>query len=368
MLSPRLSQDKKHAPLPEEVRRGVAELASALKRRAARGSSGGGSFLVCVDQEGGRVARLPPPAFTGVPEARALGAAGAPAAGAAGEVFARELRACHIDMDLAPVVEVDTNPANPVIGARAFSSDPAAAGESGAAFIAAMQGAGVAACAKHYPGHGDTSVDSHVDLPTVGHSMARMETVELPPFRRAIEAGVAAVLAAHVLAPAFDAGGKQGEGGGEARDAASEAASRSTPLPASMSAPIIGHLRSQLGFQGVVVTDDLEMGAITKHYTLERAVVEGLKAGVDLFLVCHTESKQRAAIEAIAAAVESGEVPEATLLAAVARVDALHAAFVEPAQPAEADGGGAGCGLWIVGSEENRKRIESVLGQKLAQR
>ena len=259
-------------------------------------------------------------------------------------------------MDLAPVVDVDTNPANPVIGARAFASEPRAAGAAGAAFARAMQARGVAACAKHYPGHGDTAVDSHVELPTLDHGMRRLQEVELPPFERAVEGGVAAVLAAHVLAPAFE---------GEARG---EPEPSTKPLPASMSAPAISYLRERMGFRGAVLTDDLEMGAITKHYTLRRAVVEGLKAGVDMFLVCHTESKQLEAIEAIAEAVEAGEVDEATLLAAVARVDALHAAYVEPAPPAEEGEGAGPSRLWVCGSDENRRVIEGVLGRALERR
>jgi len=313
----------------------VQELCAQLKRCA-----GNRSLLLAVDQEGGRIARLNK-GFTQVPTARVLGSAerAEEAAAAAGQVLADELRAVHIDLDFAPVVDVDTNPKNPVIGDRSFGSDTAKVAKTGASFIQAMQAKGVAACAKHFPGHGDTDVDSHLDLPRVPHTMERLERVELPPFKAAVDAGVSTVMIAHVTVPAMQS---QGEN-----------------LPASMSPGVIKHLRDNLGFQGVVATDDLEMGAIGKHFTMQEAVIRGLEAGVDLFLVCHTEKLQDEAIEAIAHAVESGRVPLQRLHDSAARIENLMQLYVEPATHVDSREK-----LRIIGSKEHRERIMQILADK----
>ena len=301
-----------------------AALCADLKKTAGR------PFLTSVDQEGGRVMRLRAP-FTEVPPMRALGAAGDEGlAEAVGEVLGRELRAVNVDLDYAPVLDVDTNPANPVIGDRSFARTPEEVGRLGAALIRGLQRAGVAACGKHFPGHGDTSQDSHTDLPRLPHTMARLESVELPPFEQAIRAGVASIMTAHVIFEPLD-----------------------PRYPATMSRPALdGILRDRMGFDGVVISDDLEMKAIADHYGLEEAVVRGIQAGVDLFLVCHHADVQHRAIELLADAVARGEVSIDRVREARRRVDALVARYVLP--PAEAD--------WrsVVGAQAHLDVIERV--------
>ncbi len=294
-------------------------------------SSAGRPFLTSVDQEGGRVMRLRDP-FSEIPAMRALGAAGDESlAEAVGAVLGRELRAVNVDLDYAPVLDVDTNPANPVIGDRSFARSPEAVGRLGAALIRGLQRAGVAACGKHFPGHGDTSQDSHVDLPRLPHSLERLESVELPPFEMAIRAGVASIMTAHVIFEPLDA-----------------------RYPATMSRPALdGILRDRMGFDGVVISDDLEMKAIAEHYGLEEAVVRGINAGVDLFLVCHHADVQHRAIDLLAAAVARGDVPLARVQEARRRVDALVQRYVRPAAAAEAFRN-------VVGCAEHRAVIERV--------
>ena len=184
---------------PEQVADLVRELQSA-----ARDAGQDRPLLVAVDQEGGRVARLKEP-WTTWPPARAVGLTGSEeTARLMAAALAEELAACGIRYDFAPCVDVDTNPRNPVIGDRSFGDDPDLVGRLGAAMIRGFQENGVAACAKHFPGHGDTDVDSHLDLPSVEHSRSRLDDVELRPFRKAIEAGVATVMASHLLVREVD--------------------------------------------------------------------------------------------------------------------------------------------------------------------
>lgn len=271
-------------------------------------------FIVSVDQEGGRVARLRG-IMTDVPSMRAVGQAAEndpELPYRLGALMGRELVALGFHWNFAPVVDVDTNPANPVIGERSFSRDPHVVARVGARFLAGMQGAGVAGSAKHFPGHGDTDTDSHHALPRLPHPLARLEEVELVPFRAAVEANVASVMTAHVMFPALD-----------------------PDEPATLSPAILdGLLRQKLGYDGVVVSDDLEMAAVADRYGVEELVRKGLLAGVDLFLVCHDPNKQAAAIEAAHRLVESGRVPRARAEEALRRVAAMKAKYVgAPAAP-----------------------------------
>ncbi len=274
----------------------VAELTAALKRAAGR------PLLVSIDQEGGRVARLRArQGFTELPPMRALGETGDEAlAFEAGALLGRELRAVGVDQDYAPVVDVDTNPLNPVIGDRSLGRDPALVGRLGAALARGLQSAGVAACAKHFPGHGDTSQDSHVDLPRLSHALSRLLAVELPPFTALSRAGVAAVMTAHVVFDALD-----------------------PDRPATISPPVLALLRERCGFTGVCVSDDLEMKAIAAYMPLEVAAPGAVAAGVDQLLVCHTPAAQHAAIDLVRRAVEDGRIPRARLAEARARVEVL---------------------------------------------
>jgi len=273
---------------------------------------------VAVDQEGGRVARLKHP-FTEWPPASTLGRAGEPAlARRFAAALAAELAAVGISMDLAPVLDVATCAANPAIGNRALSDDPDTVARLGVEIIRALQEAGVAACAKHFPGHGDTSVDSHLDLPIVDHPIDRLRSVEFVPFRAAFEAGVAGVLVAHLLVGAIDA-----------------------DQPSSLSgATVQGTIRAELGFDGLVLTDDLHMQAITKRMPAEDAAVVAIGAGADSALLCSPDHDvQAAACEALVRAVESGAMPRERITSAMARHERVRALVVEAARRGPLGGG-----------------------------
>jgi len=242
---------------------------------------------VSVDQEGGRVARLKAP-FTEWPPMAVLGRSGDPAlASRFAAALAAELRAVGITLDYAPVLDIHTNPKNPVIGDRALAEDADSVARLGAAIIKGLQENGVAACGKHFPGHGDTSVDSHLDLPLVEHPPDRIRRVECVPFRAAIAANVAFIMTAHILVPALD-----------------------EENPATLSARIVkGMLRDELGFGGVIVSDDLEMKAIAKTWTVPDAAVQAIAAGCDALLVCSGDvDVQAQTLEALVYAVESGRI------------------------------------------------------------
>lgn len=243
---------------------------------------------------------------------RALGEAGdAALAREVGALLGRELRAVGIDQDYAPVVDVDTNPANPVIGDRSFSRDAAAVSRLGAALAAGLQSAGVAACAKHFPGHGDTSQDSHKDLPRLPHPLARLEDVELLPFRALARAGVASVMTAHVVFEALD-----------------------PARPATLSPAVMRLLRTRVGFDGCAISDDLEMNAIAEHFPLEEAAPGSVAAGVDALLVCHHADVQHRAIDLVRAAVERGRIPRERIAEARSRIERLVSFAGEAPDPA----------------------------------
>ncbi len=286
---------------PEQVAELVRELQST-----ARDAGHERPLVVAVDQEGGRVARLREP-WTVWPSARAVGQTGSEkTARAMGAALAEELSACGIALNFAPCVDVDTNPKNPVIGDRSLGDDPGLVGRLGAAMIQGLQDGGVAACAKHFPGHGDTDVDSHLDLPVLDHPRSRLDEVELPPFRAAIEAGVATVITSHVLFRELDEN-----------------------LPASLSTPLTrGLLRDEMGFDGVVVTDDLEMKAVAKRWTPAEIAVLAAKAGADVLAFCRNHDGQVAALEGLIRAVEAEEIPFKEMEAAEMRVKRLQERFL----------------------------------------
>ena len=270
----------------------AADLAQALK--ALRPDA-----WLAIDQEGGRVQRLGPP-FPQLPPMRQLGERpdALSLARRAGQVLSQGMAMLGLHQNYAPVLDVDTNPDNPAIGDRAFSSDPQQVADLGAAMIQALQLGGVAACGKHFPGHGDTRTDSHLELPRLDHDLARLRRVELLPFAAAIRAGVASIMTTHVCYTALDA-------------------THPTTLSEAVIEPL---LRRDLGYDGVVVTDDMEMLAIMDHYGIEEAAVRALRAGCDQILICHRADLQAAAYEAIVRAVETGELPRARLLQASARI------------------------------------------------
>lgn len=283
----------------------VARLTDALKREAAR------PFLVCVDQEGGRVARLRGEPFTALPPMREVGARGDEAlAFAAGRVLARDVRAVGIDVDFAPVLDVDTNPANPVIGDRSLSRQAGEVARLGVALARGIESEGVASCGKHFPGHGDTSQDSHLTLPCLHHPMERLRAVELAPFAAYARAGLASIMTAHVVFEAVEPG-----------------------LPATFSRRVLdGILRNELGFRGVIVSDDLEMKAIAERYSLAEAGVRAVAAGADLLLVCHRAQRQQEVIDGLAREAGASSAFRRRLEEAAERVAALARRFASPPQ------------------------------------
>jgi beta-N-acetylhexosaminidase len=271
----------------------VAELSHDVQSLAS-----GTPLWVSVDQEGGRVARLRAP-FTEWPPMAALGRAGdVTLASRFAAALAAELRAVGITLDYAPVLDIHTNPKNQVIGDRALAEDAAMVGKLGAAIVRGLQEHGVAACGKHFPGHGDTSVDSHFELPLVEHAPDRIRRVEAVPFREAIAAGVAFIMTAHVLVPSLD-----------------------EDRPATLSRRIVYDLlRDELGFEGGILSDDLEMKAIAATYSVPDAAVQAIAAGCDGLLICagHIDV-QVAALEALVHAVEDGHIPYKRLEDALTR-------------------------------------------------
>jgi beta-N-acetylhexosaminidase len=319
---------KRNVDSPEQV----AKLCGEIKRRAAR------PILIAIDQEGGRVARLRG-RFTDIPSMRDVGRANdIDLARHVGMVLGKELRAVNIDLDFAPCMDVDTNPANPVIGDRSFGKSPQLVTRMGVAVIEGLQSAGIAACAKHFPGHGDTDKDSHYVLPTIDHPLERLERIELPPFAAAIRAGVATVMTAHVLLTQVD-----------------------PDVPATMSEKVMrGLLRDRLGFNGVVISDDLEMRAIAEHYGAEQAILRGLHAGVDLFCICHNHQLQHRAIDRLIDAVEAGDVRRELVDQANARINALAAQYAHPAHGGEL--GVIGCNDHVTVAYGVRQLAGSVAG------
>ena len=278
---------------PEEI----AALTEELRAHAAE------PLLIAVDQEGGRVNRLPLPGLTfsgnmalGVLDdvertrevARAIG---------------EQLAALGIDVDFAPSLDVNNNPQNPIIGVRSFGEEPEHVARHGVAAVQGFLEAGILPVVKHFPGHGDTQADSHLELPVQPADRARLDAVELLPFRRALRAGAPAVMTTHIRFPRLDA-----------------------ELPATLSRPILtGILREELGFDGLVVTDCLEMRGITDHWGPEEAAVLAIEAGADMLLVCHTLETQNRMRDALCAAVRSGRLTEERLRDSLRRIDRVRA-------------------------------------------
>jgi len=238
--------------------------------------------FIAIDQEGGRVHHLPPP-FTHFPPAAALGRTGsAELAYKVGLATARELSAVGINLNFAPVLDVHSNPSNPVIGDRSLSSEPKEVIRLGWEIVRGLREGGVIPCAKHFPGHGDSDKDSHLELPAVDKSLDELKAVELPPFAHACRQGIETLMTAHVLYRALD-----------------------PEFPATLSEKIVtGMLRHDLGYDGVVVSDDMEMKAISANYGDEEAVERAVRAGVDFLLYCHGLPRAVRALEFICAAAE----------------------------------------------------------------
>ncbi|MEQ9460590.1 MAG: beta-N-acetylhexosaminidase [Phycisphaeraceae bacterium] len=285
----------------------VAALSRVLKTRA-----GDRPLILGVDQEGGRVQRLRE-GFTDMPPMRALGSIGdAELARRAGAVLGAECRAVGFDLDFAPDLDVDSNPDNPIIATRSLGREAGVVARLGVEVSRGIESAGVASCGKHFPGHGDTHQDSHLMLPRLGHAMDRLDAVELVPFVAAAEARIASIMTAHIVFEALD-----------------------DEVPATMSRAVLtGILRERLGYDGVVISDDLEMKAIASTYSVPEAAVRTIEAGVDLLLCCHTHALAHESIDAVVHAVETGWLPKARVAEANRRLDALCERFVKGADEA----------------------------------
>lgn len=254
--------------------------------------------LISIDQEGGMVTRIMNGA-TFLPGSMSISATNSNNAYLMGKVSGEELRALGINMNLAPSLDVNNNPLNPVIGVRSYSDKPEVVSEYGLKFIKGLKETGVISTAKHFPGHGDTEADSHYSLPTVPHSKVRLNEVELVPFKKAIEAGVDSIMSAHVFFTAYE----------------------SDNLPATLSKKVLTNLlREELGFKGLIVSDCMEMKAISDNYTTPKGSLMGLLAGLDMVFVSQTLDNQVATLELIYNSVMDGSFPEELLNEKVERI------------------------------------------------
>lgn len=293
---------------------------------------------VGIDQEGGRVARLRSP-FTEWPPMALLGRSDDPAlARQFAAALATELAAVGVSLDYAPVLDIHTNPRNPVIGDRALSEKPEKVAKLGRVIIEELQRAGVAACGKHFPGHGDTATDSHLELPIVEHPPDRLRAVEFVPFKAAIDAGVAFIMTAHVRVTSID-----------------------EDRPATLSPRIVnGILREELGFQGVIVSDDLEMKAIADHYAAGEAAVAAVGAGCDALLMCGSGQAvdvnlQVQALEALIHAVEDERLSVSQVEAALERNRRAKERFLREWKPPT-----SAQLRTVIGSEQHRAISERM--------
>jgi beta-N-acetylhexosaminidase len=296
-------------------------------QKEARESGHRDPLFICVDHEHGVVRRLEG-GTTVFPGAMLLGATGDPdlsydTAFATG----KELKALGFNWNFAPSVDINNNPENPIIGTRAYSDDPSIVSTFGIAAMKGLQDAGIISSLKHFPGHGDTTFDSHIALPIVPHDMKRLQGVEFQPFQKGINAGADSIMTAHVYFPAIE---------------------KKSGWPATLSSAVMtGILREQLGFDGVIVSDNMEMDAISSSIGTARGAVEAIKAGVDMIIVSHQPDLQREVISAVSEAVRQGEISETRFKAALERVQRLKRKYL----------------FWQdVPSEESLEERSSIIG------
>jgi beta-N-acetylhexosaminidase len=281
----------------------------ALTRELHRSAPDGTPALIAVDQEGGSVQRVRAPA-TRWPAMRAHDRFAPPEDAAIAEAVGRaigdELAALGFDIDFAPVLDVHTNPANTVIGDRAFGTDAETVARRALAFARGLAEAGMISCGKHFPGHGDTATDSHFELPRIDHDRERLERVELLPFRRAVTADLPMIMTAHVVLAALD-----------------------PSRPATMSDHVVtGLLRDKLGYRGLIVSDDLDMRAIVDHVGVDLAAVAAVRAGCDVLLLCRDEDHQAMAEAALIREAERDSAFRSRVGEAAHRVRALKQAHI----------------------------------------
>jgi beta-N-acetylhexosaminidase len=269
--------------------------------------------LFAIDQEGGRVRRLKPPQcpnILDVPDMALLGKNDDPnLTRAVGALMGAQLAAIGLNVDFAPVLDVNSNPDNPIIGTRAFGADADTVIRHGLALAEGLLSHGVLPCGKHFPGHGDTELDSHLELPYVEHGRERLEAIEWAPFKAAAGAFFPMIMSAHVVYPALD-----------------------STLPATLSPHVIPELlRKRWGFDGVVVSDDLEMGAVEKHHSMEEIARRGLSATIDLFLMCRSITKIYAFRDAFAQHLRDDDTALTRAQAGLTRLHRMRQAAVDHA-------------------------------------
>lgn len=292
----------------------------------------GGKLLIGIDHEGGRVFRMPPP-FTQIPSMRAVAkyARQHPQEKIAfqlGQLMAKELSAVGIHMNFAPVLDLDTNADNPIIGDRAFSADPIEVANLGCDLIDGHLDGGAIPCGKHFPGHGDTYEDSHHALPHVPHTPERMRIMELVPFRAAIERGVPSIMTAHVVYEGWD-----------------------TDRPATLSRRIIESiLREECGFDGVIISDDLHMQGIAKYWSVEESAGLAISAGCDLLAVCRHPDSARRAIESLKTALADGQIRVERIEQSVTRIQKLKTYLKTPTPDVS-----------CIGSREHQALVKKIL-------
>ncbi len=292
-------------------------------------------LFISVDQEGGMVARLDWDDITLIPGNMAVGATrDVEQAYEMARICGEELLRMGINMNFAPSVDINNNPKNPVIGVRSYGECPALVSEMGAAQIRGLQDANVSASAKHFPGHGDTAVDSHHGLAAVPHDEERLFAMELAPFVRAIQEGVDCIMTAHVMFPAFEP----------------------EQIPSTISRKVLTDLlRNRLGFEGVIVTDCLEMHAISKEFGIPEGTIRAVEAGADLILISHRFPEQVNAIHALVEAVRSGRISEQRIDESVDRILALKAKRQMETLPAITDDYAEG-----FGSESSKQAVQQL--------
>ncbi|WP_028610905.1 beta-N-acetylhexosaminidase [Paenibacillus harenae] len=294
----------------------ASQTVSLLNQLKEANAANKAPLWLSLDQEGGKVNRMPEQ-LKELPTARAIGKVNnSEYTKRIGQAIGEELQAFGFNMDFAPVLDINSNPDNPVIGNRSFGADPDTVTQHGLEMMRAIQSKDVAAVVKHFPGHGDTSVDSHLELPVVTKSLSELKSFELLPFIEAVREDADAVMIAHLLIPKID-----------------------NKYPASLSGKVITDLlRDELAYDGVVITDDMTMGGITKHFGMGEAAVLTVQAGSDILLIGHEHSMQVEVLQALKKGVEEGALTEDRLDQSVYRILKLKQKYhIEDEATAEVD-------------------------------
>ncbi|WP_246637559.1 beta-N-acetylhexosaminidase [Crassaminicella profunda] len=255
-------------------------------------------LFLAVDEEGGKVSRMPKE-IKKLPTNKKIGILNNNHFSfEIGQLIGFELKSFGFNLDFAPVLDINSNPKNPVIGDRSFGSNKEIVSQLGLQTMKGIKSQNIISVVKHFPGHGDTSVDSHLGLPVVNHDLNRLKSFELAPFSKAIKENVDAVMVSHILFPKID-----------------------SQYPATLSKKIMTDLlRNNLNFKGVIITDDMEMGAILKHYDIGNAAIRSIQSGSDIILICHTYEKQLTVLDALKKAVENNEISEEQINDSVYRI------------------------------------------------